>query len=113
LERGEPIEGFLRYLGKRRQSERFTKGFAQTFQQKDFSGSLTMTKQLKQGDYVEWESSGGTSRGVIKKIITEPTDFKGHHFEASKDKPEYLVESEKSGKEAIHKAEALKKIDKQ
>lgn len=52
----------------------------------------------------------GTTRGVIKEIITEPTDFKNHHFEASKDKPEYLVKSEKSGKEAIHKAEELRKI---
>lgn len=70
-----------------------------------------MTKQLKKGDQVEWDSSGGTTRGVIKEIVTEPTDFKNHHFEASKDKPEYLVESEKSGKEAIHKADELRKIE--
>jgi hypothetical protein len=69
-----------------------------------------MTKQFKKGDKVEWDSSGGTTRGVIKEIITEPTDFKNHHFEASKDKPEYLVESEKSGKEAIHKGEELRKV---
>lgn len=69
-----------------------------------------MTNQFKKGDRVEWDSSGGTSRGVVKEIITEPTDFKNHHFEASKEKPEYLVESEKSGKEAIHKAEELRKI---
>lgn len=70
-----------------------------------------MSKQFKKGDRVEWESSGGTSRGVIKEVITEPTDFKNHHFEASKQEPEYRVESEKSGKDAIHKADALKKID--
>lgn len=69
-----------------------------------------MTQQFKKGDRVEWDSSGGTSRGVIKEIITEPTDFKNHHFEASKDKPEYLVESEKSGKTAIHRAEELRKL---
>jgi hypothetical protein len=71
-----------------------------------------MTEKFKKGDRVEWHSSGGTSRGVVKDIITEPTDFKNHHFAASKDKPEYLVESEKSGKEAIHKGEQLKKITK-
>jgi len=71
-----------------------------------------MTQQFKKGDRVEWHSSGGTSQGVIKEIITEPTDFKNHHFEASKEKPEYRVESEKSGKDAIHKGEQLKKIDK-
>ncbi|HEY9825320.1 MAG TPA: DUF2945 domain-containing protein [Stenomitos sp.] len=67
-----------------------------------------MTK-FKKDDHVEWDSSGGTSRGVIKQVITEPTDFKNHHFIASKEKPEYLVESEKSGKQAIHKPEALRK----
>lgn len=70
-----------------------------------------MTKQFQKGDRVEWDSSGGTSRGVIQEVITQPTDFKNHHFEASKEKPEYLVESEKSGKQAIHKAEALRKIE--
>lgn len=70
-----------------------------------------MTKSFKKGDRVEWNSSGGKSIGVIKEVITEPTDFKNHHFEASPDKPEYLVESEKSGQEAIHKAEALRKVE--
>lgn len=70
-----------------------------------------MTQQFKKGDRVEWDSSGGTSRGVIQEVITQPTDFKNHHFEASKEKPEYLVESEKSGKQAIHRAEALRKIE--
>lgn len=69
-----------------------------------------MTEQLKKGDRVEWDSSGGTTHGVIEDIITEPTDFKNHHFEASKDKPEYLVKSEKSGKTAIHRGEELRKI---
>jgi Hypervirulence associated proteins TUDOR domain len=71
-----------------------------------------MAKHFKKGDLVEWHSSGGTSHGMIKDIITEPTDFKNHHFEASENDPAYLVESEKTGKEAIHKASALKKIEK-
>ncbi|MGG6263878.1 DUF2945 domain-containing protein [Leptolyngbya sp. AN03gr2] len=68
-----------------------------------------MSEQLKKGDSVEWNTSGGKTEGKIKEIITEPTDFKGHHFEASKENPEYLVESSKSGKDAIHKEEQLKK----
>lgn len=71
---------------------------------------MTAMTQFKKGDYVEWDSSGGTSRGIIKQVITKPTDFKNHHFAATKEKPEYLVESEKSGKEAIHKPKALRKI---
>jgi len=67
-------------------------------------------KEFKKGDRVEWHSSGGTSKGEVKEVITEPTEFKNHHFEASEEKPEYRVESEKSGKDAIHKGDALKQI---
>ncbi len=70
-----------------------------------------MTQQFHKGDQVEWDASGGTVRGVVKDIITAPTDFKNHHFAASKEHPEYRVESEKSGKTAIHRAEELRKVD--
>ena len=70
-----------------------------------------MTEAFKKGDQVEWNSSGNEVEGTVKKKITEPTDFKGHHFEASKENPEYLVESDKTGKEAIHKPESLKKTE--
>ncbi len=70
-----------------------------------------MTETFKQGDRVEWNSSGHTVDGTVKKELTEPTDLKGHHFDASKENPEYLVESDKTGKEAIHKPESLKKIE--
>jgi hypothetical protein len=46
---------------------------------------------------------------VVKKKLTSPTDIKGHHVAASKDNPEFLVISDKSGAEAAHKPEALKK----
>jgi len=45
----------------------------------------------------------------VKKKLTAPTDIKGHHVAASDGNPEFLVESEKSGKEAAHKPESLKK----
>uniref|UniRef100_B8HK09 Hypervirulence associated protein TUDOR domain-containing protein n=1 Tax=Cyanothece sp. (strain PCC 7425 / ATCC 29141) TaxID=395961 RepID=B8HK09_CYAP4 len=68
-----------------------------------------MTQQFKPGDRVEWHSSGGTSQGEVEEVITKPTEFKNHHFEASEQEPEYRVKSTKTGKEAIHKPEALKK----
>ena len=68
-----------------------------------------MTKNLKKGEKVEWETSQGKTSGTVKKKLTKPTDIKGHHVAASKDNPEYLVESDKSGKEAAHKPNALKK----
>lgn len=70
-----------------------------------------MTDSLKQGDNVEWQSAQGNVKGVVKRKLTEPTDLKGHHVAASEAHPEYLVESDKTGKEAAHKPEALKPID--
>lgn len=68
-----------------------------------------MADQFKKGDKVEWKTSQGKTTGEVKQKLTEPTDIKGHHVAASKDNPEYLVESDKSGKEAAHKPESLKK----
>jgi hypothetical protein len=70
-----------------------------------------MTENFKKGDRVEWKTSQGKTTGEVKKKLTSETDIKGHHVAASKDNPEYLVESDKSGKEAAHKPESLKKID--
>ena len=68
-----------------------------------------MAKSLKAGDKVGWDSSGGHSTGKVVKKLTKPMMIKGHKVAASKDNPEYLVESGKSGKRAAHKAEALTK----
>ena len=68
-----------------------------------------MSESLKPGDRVEWESSQGPVKGKVKKKLTKPIDIKGHHVAASPDNPEYLVESEKTGADAAHKPEALKK----
>ena len=72
-----------------------------------------MADKLKTGDKVEWETSQGKTSGTVKKKLTKPTDIKGHHVAASKDNPEYLVESEKSGGQAAHKPDALKKKTKE
>ena len=67
-----------------------------------------MPKSLSKGDSVSWKSHAGTAHGKVVKKITEPVEIKGHHVAASKDNPEYLVETE-DGKQAAHKAEALTK----
>ena len=72
-----------------------------------------MSDELKKGDQVEWKSSQGEIEGTVKKKLTKPMDIKGHHVAASKDNPEYLVESNKTGKEAAHKPESLKKTEKE
>ncbi len=68
-----------------------------------------MAKDLKAGDKVGWDSSGGHSIGKVVKKQTTPTQIKGHKVAASKDNPEYIVKSDKSGKEAAHKPGELKK----
>lgn len=68
-----------------------------------------MEKTLKRGDKVEWETSQGKTTGTVKKKLTSPTKIKTHEVKASKDNPEYLVETTKSKKEAAHKPESLKK----
>jgi hypothetical protein len=68
-----------------------------------------MAKDVKVGDEVEWDSSGGHSTGEVVKRQTTPTRIKGHAVKASPENPEYIVRSDKSGKVAAHKPEALKK----
>ena len=67
-----------------------------------------MTQSLKAGDKVSWSSHGGKAQGKVVKKLTAPMTIKGHKVAASKDNPEYLVETEE-GKQAAHKAEALQR----
>ena len=67
-----------------------------------------MVKELHKGDKVEWDSSGGHSTGKVVKKLTSPMTIKGHKVAASKDNPEYLVETAE-GKQAAHKPGALNK----
>ncbi len=68
-----------------------------------------MTNSLHKGDKVEWDSSGGHSTGKVVKKVTSTTHIKGHKVAATKDDPQYIVESDKSGGRAAHKPEALTK----
>jgi hypothetical protein len=69
-----------------------------------------MTEEFKVGDRVEWHSSSGKSVGKIKKKLIDPIEIKGHKVAASKENPQFLVVSDKTGEEAAHKPESLKKI---
>lgn len=68
-----------------------------------------MAKALKSGDKVSWDSSGGHSTGHVVKKEAAPKTAKSSKAKAGEDDPNYVVESEKSGKKAVHKASALKK----
>jgi len=69
-----------------------------------------MKKELKVGDKVEWETSQGKTTGTVKKKLTAPTKIKTHKVAASKEDPEFLVETDKTKKKAAHKPAALKKV---
>ena len=61
------------------------------------------------GDHVTWKSHGGEAEGEVVEKITSDTEEAGRTVRASKDDPQYLVESDKSGGEAVHKPGALHK----
>lgn len=66
-----------------------------------------MADEFSKGDEVTWKSHGGTAEGKVEKKITSDTQAVGRTVRASKDEPQYLVKSDKSGGEAVHKPGAL------
>lgn len=67
------------------------------------------TKTLKAGDKVTWKTPQGETHGTVVKAETGTAKAGGHTAKASTAEPQYRVKSEKSGKEAVHKPDALKK----
>lgn len=66
-----------------------------------------MAENIKTGDKVSWSSHGGSAHGKVVRKQTTPTTIKGHKVAASKDNPQFIVETEE-GKRAAHKAGALR-----
>ena len=67
-------------------------------------------KTLKAGDKVQWDHSQGETTGKVVRKVTSPTRIKGHKVAASKDNPEYIVESDKTGAKAAHRPGELRKV---
>ena len=68
-----------------------------------------MADEFTKGDHVTWKSHGGEAEGVVEKKLTSATEAAKRTVRASKDDPQYLVKSDKSGGEAVHKPSALHK----
>ena len=66
-----------------------------------------MADDIKKGDHVTWKSYGSETEGTVKREITSETEAAGRTVKASKDEPQYEVQSDKSGKNAVHKPGAL------
>lgn len=67
--------------------------------------------EFEKGDKVEWKTHGTTTQGEVEKKITSETEAAGRTVKASKDEPQYQVRSDKSGKDAVHKPDALQPKD--
>jgi len=69
-----------------------------------------MAAAPKPGDHVEWNTSQGPTRGIVKRKLTRPMKIKGHEVKASPDNPEFLVESDATGAQAAHRPGALRRV---
>ncbi|MFF3306594.1 DUF2945 domain-containing protein [Streptomyces sp. NPDC002952] len=70
---------------------------------------MAKDKKLSKGDEVSWSSHGQTVPGKVKKKITRRTEAAGRTVDASPEDPQYEVESDKSGRSAVHKPGSLRK----
>ena len=68
------------------------------------------TNNFKAGDKVSWSSAQGKVVGSVKKKLTAPMNIKTHRVAASPNNPQLLVQSAGTGKLAVHKPEALKRV---
>ncbi len=64
---------------------------------------------VESGDAIEWDISQGVTRGTVVKRQTRETFINRHKVAASKEKPQFIVRSDKSGKAAAHKPEELRR----
>ncbi|MFJ6605791.1 hypervirulence associated TUDOR domain-containing protein [Streptomyces lydicus] len=70
---------------------------------------MSKKRNLGKGDEVSWESRGHKVTGKVKKEITDRVRAAGRTVDASQDEPQYEVESDKTGRTAVHKPSALRK----
>ena len=69
-----------------------------------------MADKLKSGDKVKWSSTQGEITGHVTKKVTRETKIKRHVAKATAANPQFVVKSDKTGAEAIHKPDALTKV---
>jgi hypothetical protein len=68
-----------------------------------------MKKRFAVGDHVTWNSESGHVSGKITKVHFEDVEYKGHMHRASKDEPQYEIQSDKTDHIAMHKGDVLTK----
>jgi hypothetical protein len=66
-----------------------------------------MSDDVEKGDHVTWKSHGEEVEGTVTRKITSETEASGRKVKASMDEPQYEVQSDKTGKTAVHQPRAL------
>jgi hypothetical protein len=61
------------------------------------------------GNHVSWNSEAGRVNGRIIKVHSSDVNYKGQTHRASRDEPQYEIESDKADHITVHKGSALKK----
>lgn len=69
-----------------------------------------MHTHFKVGDHVKWNSEAGYVSGKIVRVHTADFLFKGYTHHASREEPQYEIESDKTGHIAAHKGRVLTKL---
>lgn len=70
-----------------------------------------MAQAFKVGDHVRWNSEAGYVTGRIIRVHTADTTYKGHPRRASPENPQYEIKSDKTDHVAMHREQALRKIE--
>lgn len=67
--------------------------------------------KFSKDDHVSWNSEAGRVSGRVLKVHEADFHYKGHRRRASKEEPQYEIESDKTDHVAAHKESALTKLD--
>lgn len=73
------------------------------------SNSSEPTAPPAKGSQVSWNTPQGQTHGKVVEHRTSAFTFDGQKFNASEDEPYVIVESDKSGAKAAHKASSVQK----
>lgn len=71
---------------------------------------MNESSELHKGDEVSWHTHGTTTHGTVQDTLTSDTRAAGRTVRADPDHPQYLVRSDKSGRDAVHTPQALHKV---
>ena len=69
-----------------------------------------MRPRFKVGDHVRWNSEAGYVSGTVIEVHTRDVDYKGYTHHASRDEPQYEIQSDKTAHIALHKGSALRRV---